>query len=64
MVSEAKLRANKKYRDTHQDNIVMTVQKEVKARYKAEADKRGLSLSGFIRLCVENYLEADSNTEP
>ena len=60
--TEARLRANKKYRDAHQDNIVMTVQKEVKERYKAEAEKRGLSLTRFICQCVDRVIDSDTES--
>lgn len=61
-LSDARLRANKKYKETHCDNIVMTIPKEVKARYKAEAEKRGLSLTKFILQCVDQAIDSDTGS--
>lgn len=57
--SEARLRANKKYKELHTANISMIVKKEVKERIKAAADERGMSLQGFILQCVDQVIDSD-----
>lgn len=61
-LSEAQKRANLKYRENHSAIITMTVKKEVKERYKAEAEKRGLSLQGFMCQCVNQVIGLDTES--
>ena len=56
--TEAQKRAIKKYKEAHSSNIVMSVAKDRKEFYKAEAEKRGLSLSGFILQCVDRVIDS------
>lgn len=58
MATEAQIRAVKKYKAAHQSTISLTVQKEVKENLKAEAEKRGLSLAGFILRCVDRVIDS------
>ena len=59
--TEAQKRAIIKYIDEKTDDIRMRVAKGTKDRYKAEAEKHGLSTTKFILNAVETYLEMESN---
>lgn len=41
----------------HMDRVVVTVKKDVKARWKAEAEKRGLKVGRMVTLAVEEWLK-------
>ena len=43
------------------DNINLVVKKGRKDELKAEAEKRGKSLNGFITECIESFLRSDQS---
>ena len=45
-----------KYNDKNYDRIALSVPKGDKDKYKAEAEKRNMSLNEFIRFCVEKEM--------
>lgn len=45
-----------KYNDKNYDRIALSVPKGEKDRYKAEAEKRNMSLNEFIRFCIEKQI--------
>lgn len=51
--TEAQKRASIKYMAEKTDDIRLRVPKGLKDKYKAEAEKRGLSMTQFIISCVE-----------
>lgn len=63
MVTEAKKRANKKYQENHKEDInqykknkFWTLKLDLNKKYKDAivngAKERGMSISGFIKMCV------------
>ena len=57
MVSEARIRANKKYL-SKRENILFRVQKGRKAEMKARAESLGKSLNAYINDLVEKDISA------
>lgn len=57
MVSEARIRANKKYL-SKRENILFRVQKGRKAEMKARAESLGKSLNAYINDLVEKDIGA------
>lgn len=57
MVSEARIRANKKYL-SKRENILFRVQKGRKAEMKARAESLGKSLNAYINDLVEKDIDA------
>lgn len=55
--TEAQKRASMKYMSEKTDDIRLRVKAGLKAKYKAEAEKRGLSMTQFIVNCVEKELK-------
>lgn len=56
MYNEAQKRATLKYLEKNYKKITLSVRKEVKERYAAEAEKRGVNLTQFILSCVEKEI--------
>lgn len=56
--TESQKRASIKYIAEKTDDIRLRVPKGLKYRYKAEAEKRGISMTQFIINCVEKELES------
>ncbi|MBP3543722.1 MAG: hypothetical protein J6J86_05805 [Lachnospiraceae bacterium] len=54
--TEAQKKASIKYMTEKTDDIRLRVQKGLKEKYKAEAEKRGMSMTQFIVECVENNI--------
>ena len=57
MYTEAQKRASIKYMAEKTDDIRLGVKAGLKAKYKAEAEKRGMSMTQFIVNCVEKELK-------
>lgn len=55
--TEAQKRASMKYMSEKTDDIRLRVKAGLKAKYKVEAEKRGLSMTQFIVNCVEKELK-------
>lgn len=55
--TEAQKKASIKYLSEKTDDIRLRVPKGLKAKYKTEAQKRGLSMTQFIIDCVEKEIE-------
>ncbi len=58
--SEAQKRATIKYRDKTYEQMNLQVKKGTKAIYKAQAEKRGMSLNAYIISLIEKDMEADA----
>lgn len=54
--SAARIAANNKYNAKAYDRINLAVPKGTKDKIKEEADKRGLSINGFICFLIEQEL--------
>lgn len=54
--TEAQKRASIKYMTEKTDDIRLRVKSGLKAKYKAEAEKRGMSMTQFIVNCVEKEI--------
>lgn len=55
--TEAQKKASIKYMAEKTDDIRLRVAKGLKEKYKAEAKKRGMSMTQFIIECVENEIK-------
>ncbi len=55
--TEAQKRASIKYMSEKTDDIRLRVPKGLKDKYKAEAEKRSMSMTQFIISCVEKEIE-------
>ena len=55
--TEAQKKASIKYMQEKTDDIRLRVPKGLKDKYKAEAQKRGESMTQFIINCVEKEIE-------
>ncbi len=55
--TEAQKRASIKYISEKTDDIRLRVPKGLKDKYKAEAEKRGVSMTQFIISCVEKEID-------
>lgn len=55
--TEAQKRASIKYMAKKTDDIRLRVRAGLKDKYKAEAEKRGMSMTQFIVNCVEKEIE-------
>lgn len=55
--TEAQARATKKYIKEKTDDIRLRVAKGTKELWKEEAEKRGMSMTKFVKLCVEKEIE-------
>lgn len=55
-ISDSKRKADKKWRKANYERVCIDVHKGVRARWREEAEKRGLSLAGLIVAAVEKYL--------
>ena len=62
--TEAQKKASIKYMSEKTDDIRLRVPKGLKNRYRAEAQKRGISMTQFIIGCVENEIRIEIATEP
>lgn len=58
--SEAQKNATLKYREKAYSRITLDIKKENKDRYRAQAEKRGMSLQAYII----SLIEADMKEEP
>lgn len=54
--TEAQKKASIKYISNKTDDIRLRVPKGLKDKYKAEAEKRGISMTQFIISCVEKEI--------
>ncbi|MEY8424134.1 hypothetical protein AALB52_15630 [Lachnospiraceae bacterium 38-14] len=55
--TEAQKKASIKYMSEKTDDIRLRVPKGLKNKYKAEAEKRGISMTQFIINCVEKEIK-------
>ena len=55
--TEAQKKASIKYMSEKTDDIRLRVPKGLKNKYKAEAEKRGTSMTQFIINCVEKEIK-------
>lgn len=55
--TESQKRATIKYLNEKTDDIRLRVKAGLKAKYKAEAEKRGMSMTQFIVSCVEKEIK-------
>lgn len=55
--TEAQKKASIKYMSEKTDDIRLRVPKGLKDKYRAEAEKRGVSMTQFIVNCVEKEIE-------
>lgn len=55
--SEAQKKASMKYNKKSYERIYMYVFPDDKKEWKAEAEKRGLKLSEFIKMCVNEVIK-------
>ena len=58
--SEAQKRATMKYREKAYSRINLDVKKEKKEIYKAQAEKRGMSLNAYIISLIEKDMEEET----
>lgn len=56
-ISDARMKANRKYNEKAYDRIGITVKKGRKVELKAFSDKHGESLNGFINKAIEERIE-------
>ena len=56
--TEAQKKASIKYMTEKTDDIRLRVPKGLKDKYKAEAEKRGISMTQFIINCVEKEISS------
>lgn len=56
-MSTARTRANRRYNEKTYDQIKIQAKKGVRAQWREEAEKRGLSLASFIMAAVAYYVE-------
>lgn len=54
---EAQARATKKYIKEKTDDIRLRVAKGTKELWKEEAEKRGMSMTKFVKSCVEKEIK-------
>lgn len=55
--SEAHKRATMKYKEKTYERIVVDVKKGLRDVYKAQAEKRGMSLAAYIQYLIERDME-------
>lgn len=55
--TEAQKKASMKYISEKTDDIRLRVPKGLKDKYRAEAEKRGISMTQFIINCVEKEIK-------
>lgn len=55
--TEAQARATKKYIKEKTDDIRLRVAKGTKELWKEEAEKRGMSMTKFVKSCVEKEIK-------
>ncbi len=58
--SEAQKRATMKYRAKAYDRVDLQLKKGTREIYKAQAEKRGMSLNAYIISLIEKDMEADA----
>lgn len=58
--SEAQKRATLKYRDKAYDRVELQIKKGDKDIYKAQAQKRGMSLNAYIISLIEKDMEDEA----
>lgn len=58
-LTEAQKRAKRKWDKANLDRIEIQPRKGTKERYKAEADRRGQSMTEFITMCVEKEIKKE-----
>ena len=54
--SEAQKKASRKYNESNYKRINMYLATEEKDRWQSEADRQGISLSEFIKRCVNEKI--------
>jgi len=59
-VSEARIRANRKYNEKAYDRIELKVTKGKKATLQVHALDRGESLNGFVNRAIDEAVERDN----
>lgn len=57
--SEAQKKASRKYNENNYKRINMYLPPEEKDRWQSEADRQGISLSEFIKRCVNEKISQD-----
>lgn len=62
-MSKTSAAVKNKYNDKNYDRIALSVPKGDKDRYKAEAEKRNMSLNEFIRFCIWQELDITASAE-
>ena len=63
-LTEARKRANKKYIDTHCEQIAIRWPKEFCEQLRAQAQAQGESLAGYVRRAIEQRMERDGAQQP
>lgn len=58
--SEAQKRATMKYREKAYARINLDIKKEKKDEYKAQAEKKGMSLNAYIVSLIEKDMEGEA----
>lgn len=58
--SEAQKRATMKYREKAYARINLDIKKEKKDEYKAQAEKKGMSLNAYIVSLIEKDMESET----
>ncbi len=59
--SDAQKRATIKYKTNNYERLVMDVKKGMKDIYKNQAEKKGMSLAGYIQYLIEKDMEENKN---
>lgn len=54
----------REYNSRNYEKLTLMLPIGIKAEWKAEAEKRGMSLTGFVKEAVEKYIAEASNTIP
>lgn len=62
-LTEARKRANKKYIDTHCEQIAIRWPKEFCEQLRAQAQAQGESLAGYVRRAIEQRMERDGGQQ-
>lgn len=57
MASQARLDANRRYREKAYDRISIDVKKGKRDEYRQAAEMRGMSLAGILQTSVEEYIK-------
>lgn len=62
-LSEARIRANRKYNEKAYDRVELKVQKGKKADLQAHAKTQGESLNGFVNRAIDETVDRDNQKQ-